>query len=749
MTLVALCTSLLGGCATDSVPVPIDSALEPLATLPARPPNELERSTRSLAAAVLLGDRESAAATRRRIEGLDRDSSAADEAPSGLAPYAQDAENATLGSERAFHAAQQELLERGDLPPALERRVEIEVEDDPLALADARLGDARSGRIARTVNAFTRAIGTSLTNPFLLAYRVTMAAVGFGLAERQEDPLSPPERQALGHWKRFVEQHPDSPEAAPLLEEIDEAQDRWLETQRRRNVRRAQQALEADRPASARFHAERALRYAPEDPTAVRVRNQAEQQLALASENRRRSLEATAAAAEPGLERPLALALLATHSDLAGAARRLAEAAPNSGLSDEAAFASALAASDSGRERSSRRQLEALADESPADSNMARHASAWLASPEQNPIDTFREANRQISWQHWRMLPFGALANGAPDLGLPRPLEWLAAILSLPGVVFSLPARLLRFPFDTPDRRVPAVLARRYLERFPNGEEAKAQREWLLDYEQSRGNRVAALRIEESAPAPDLTLLTRLREDAAKQALETAQKERRLEVRVPLLQEVASQFPGTEGAREAGQAVRDEMKRVSEQHIRVSKGYLLENPSVAGRDGLALRPELLDGELPNGELHPEGVTLIGAERIELAFVAASGRTGDEPLLRRQQIGKERLARFVAQLEESSEQTARTDRDLRFEPDASRDQYFERARLGVADSVDVRPTARSNYEYIGLRERYGVVRGRESILPAEIVLQGSFTDFGLGAFPRLRLPKPTPDQVLYR
>jgi hypothetical protein len=729
--------------------VPSDTALEPLATQPARPPNELERSSRSLAAAVLLGDRESAIAARRRIEALDGELRTADAAPSGLPPYAQDAENATLRGGRAFRAAQQQLLERGDLQPELERRVEIEVNDDPLALADARLRDARSGRIARAVNAFTQAIGTSLANPILLAYRLTMAAFGFGLAERAEDPLSPPERQALGHWKRFVDQYPDSPEAAPLLEEIDEAQGRWLDTQRRRNVRRARQALEAGHPAAARSYAEHALRYAPEDSAAVHVRNQAEQQLARDGENLRRSLEATAAAADPGLERPLAVALLAARADLAGAARRLAEAAPRSRLSDEAAFASALAASDAGRERASWKQLGALADESPADSNMARHAEAWLASPEQNPEGAFRRANRQISWQHWRMLAFGALANGAPDRDLPRPLDWLAAIPSLPGVLFGLPARLIRFPFDTPDRRVPAVLARRYLERFPNGEEANTQREWLLDYEQSRGNRVAALRIAESAPAPDLALLTRLREEAAQQALGTAQKERRLEVRVPLLQEVASQFPGTAGALEAGEAVREEMNGVSEQRIRVSKGYLLENPSVAGRDGLALRPQLLDGELPNGELHPDGVTLIGADSIELAFVGASGRTRDEPLLRREQIGKERLARFVAQLEESSERVARTDRDLRFAPDARRDQYFERARLGVAESVDVRPTARSNYEYIGLRERYGVVRGRESILPAEIVLQGSFTDFGLGAFPRLRLPTPTPDQMLYR
>jgi hypothetical protein len=135
--------------------------------------------------------------------------------------------------------------------------------------------------------------------------------------------------------------------------------------------------------------------------------------------------------------------------------------------------------------------------------------------------------------------------------------------------------------------------------------------------------------------------------------------------------------------------------------------------------------------------------------IEIGFVGPSGRASDEPVRRRERVSEERLARLVAQLEDTSERVARTDRDLRFEPDARRDLYFERARLGVADEPDRRPQARSSYEYIGLRERYGVVRGRESILPAEIVLQGSFSDFGLGAFPRFRPPKPTPDQVLYR
>jgi len=336
-----------------------------------------------------------------------------------------------------------------------------------------------------------------------------------------------------------------------------------------------------------------------------------------------------------------------------------------------------------------------------------------------------------------------------PDHDLPWALSWLGLVPALPGVVIGLPARLIQFPVQHPDRRVPAVLARRYLERFPEGEEAGDLRGWLLAYEQGRGNHVGALRVAESAPAPDPQRIAKLREDAAEQALASAEKERRLEVRVPLLQEVASQFPGTEGAQRAGAAVREEIQQASAQRIRISKGYLLENPSVAGRSGLALRPELLDGELENGELHAQGVTLLGENTIELAFVGARGPAGAEPVLRRERVSEERLARLVAQLDEASEHLARTDRDLRFEPDARRDLYFERARLGVAENVDTRPQARSSYEYIGLRERYGVVRGRESILPAEIVLQGSFTDFSLGAFPRFRAPKATPDQVLYR
>ena len=84
-----------------------------------------------------------------------------------------------------------------------------------------------------------------------------------------------------------------------------------------------------------------------------------------------------------------------------------------------------------------------------------------------------------------------------------------------------------------------------------------------------------------------------------------------------------------------------------------------------------------------------------------------------------------------------------------EADADRDRFLERARVGLTERKDRRPSAQSTYVYKSMRERYGLVRGRESILPFDLVFQGSLGDLSLGAFPRWRAPKPTSDSFLYR
>jgi len=721
--------------------------LEPLPSLGARAPEAGDRAARDLALALLAGDREAAAQAVRDIEALDAARAAQGEAATGLLPWALDARNALIEERPRWRSAQAELLSRGDLHPALRRRMEADVASDPLALADARLREARLRRWGGALNLLSRALGMGLANPTVLPVHTAEALLQLGLREHLADDLSTGERQALAHWKRFVEENPEAGQAADLLERLEAGQQRWLENESARSLRRARRALRAGDAARAAAHAERALRYAPDSQRARGLLAAARRAQARRAAALRRSLTAAPSQVEAA-EAALLSALLLPDGDIEGAARALLQEAPRGPRADEARFALALAAAERGDESGRWRRLRRLARQNPGRSNMARHAAALVNSAASNPYRAFRVAHRADQADRMRWLLFGPLAGGARDRDLPRPVEWLVETPTLLAVALGLPIRLLRFPFLRGGRRAPAVMARRYLEQHPNGERAGELRAWLLEHEEARGNYVGALQLAEAGGLRSQAARAALRERAAGQALEASLRERRRNVRMQLLAEVARSFAGSEGGRQAGRALRKEIAEATPQRIRVSRAFLLENPSVAGPQGLALRPGLLDGDPQNGELHPEGLRFLGGRIMELAFLGPSGRAKDEPVRKRERIGEERLARAVAQLEEVSLHALRSDPDALPEHDAGRDLYFERARLGAVQRPDLRPGAHSSYSYLSARERHGAVRARDSILPVELVLQGSFDDFALGAFPRIRLPRKTPDAALY-
>jgi hypothetical protein len=181
----------------------------------------------------------------------------------------------------------------------------------------------------------------------------------------------------------------------------------------------------------------------------------------------------------------------------------------------------------------------------------------------------------------------------------------------------------------------------------------------------------------------------------------------------------------------------------------MTREFLEENPRIYGPQGLGLRPLLRDGIESNGELHPLGITFLGGRQIEMAFLAESGDEDDPPVNIRRMLSAQRLARVAALLEETVLHNSQIDPDDRVGADARRDYFFERARLGLAETPDTRATAESNFVYRSMRERYGVVRARDGILPFDLVVQGNLSDFSIGAFPRFREPKETPDAFLYR
>ncbi len=750
--LISLAAGLgLTACGSVAGP-PAGSPLEPLATRAPTVPDDVDFAAHDVAAAALAEDPQGLRATLRRLKRLEKERLEEGFQPSGVLPFALNLRNASLDDDLRDRRATEKLLDRDDIDPALRASLNDLLADDPLAVADARIWDARTIRFAEVFNNLAEPAGHAMSNVPMATAGLARALVGVAVAEHMADELIVPERQALVEWKRFVAAHPESPQAPEIEQRIESAQGAWERTQRDRVLRSARSALQENQPALALAASEQALAYVPEDGEATHIRREATARLAEARAERQRTLGAESGeqAALPEA-RGLAVALLLPHGDVAGEATRLLTLWPKGPLEDEARYALALAQEESGHQDESWATLRQLADADPARSNMARHAIALVDSPDQNPWDAFTAARTRDRGARLGWILLGPLSSGPRNLDLPRALEWLIQAPSYLDALSGIPNRLISYPWMTPwpFGRAPATYARRYLERDPTGPHAEEARSWLEDFEATRGNWAAALELADQAAKPDPAHLADLREKAASQLLAIGKSERRGDVRATLVRRVAREFPDTEAGREAGKVARQDAERQTPQRIRISREFLRENPKVAGPEGLGLRPELLDGDLRNGELHPDGITLAGGRVIELDFVAEHGGESAEPVRRFERISSERLARLVSLLEATATRNALVDPDDEVLPDADRDRFFERARLGLAEEPSPRATAQSTYAFRGMRERYGLVRSRESILPVELVLQGDLPNLGLGAFPRIRMPKPTPDAILYR
>lgn len=749
----ALSALLLAACAAPAG-APLRTAFRPATRTAVPPPDVVHGTAAEIARAALVSDQQDLEQAIHRLENIETVLAAVEQPPTGLVPIALDLRNATLDSRRAYRGASAALLERGDLDAFTRKRLEVFRADDPLQLASDRMRDAYMIEFARAFNALAEPIGQSIMTAQLAPYRLGRSLVNYAVQVYTREVFSLQRRQALAHWKEFLARNPDAPEAEQIEPKVREAQSRWALFQRDRALRVAHQALDANRMRLALVYADRALRYVPEDREASELRDEAARRLLEIRDGQRRSLDASETDlthVAPLEQRDLAVALLAPGGDVATAAQRLEAADPEGPLSDEARFAEAVALGEAGDDEAMWKLLDELSKQDPERSNMARHAAALVNNPQINTWRAFSEARRRDRWSRLSWVFLGPFFQGPGDLGLPAHLEWVFAAPSIAESVLGTPMRLINVPWakSLPSARVAATLARRHLERNPDDPRSADARDWLEGYETKRGNYIGALELEEGRPDAELSELATLREKAAQQYLEAAVREPNVSLRIGMYQRLNAIYPGSRAARLAGELARTESDEVTAQRIRLSRGFLEENPEIAGPRGLGLKPELMDGDPLNSELHPHGVTFLGGRVVEVSYLAASGKEKDPPRRVREQLSQEHLARVVSMIEETSYRNMLVDPLNDVANDASRDVYFERARLGLADQVDRRPEAISQYSYTGVRERYGMVRTRESILPFDIVVQGNLNTLSLGAFPRIRTPKETPDAMLYK
>jgi hypothetical protein len=744
-----LCVALIG-CQTPAAAPGSSGLIRGLRFAPIVP-DEVDRAAADLAAHALVSDSVDTARALGRLEGIEALRRGAGEPPTRILPVATDVLNATLFEDRRYRDATDALLERRDLALATRTRLEDSQRDDPLALADARIRDAWMIEFARAFNAISEPLGHSLMTSQVAPYRLASSLLWYALQWAKQEPLPLQRRQALAHWKNFVDLYPDDPEAQEVEDRIERAEERWIRTHRDRELERARRALAAKRPNEALVYTDRALRYTPDDEESQELDARARHAVARNEEQLAASLRF---AVPPGGRlvprgtRALAIALLDPNGDIEAAAGSIPSSSP---LADEALFARAMAVGESGDDAAMWETFHILADRDPSECSMARHAQAAIADPLRNPYETFRHArNRDRLAQ-----ALTVLLGPYRDERIERSWTWLGEFaLKAPRIaqtVMAAPLRLLQLPWTPPPAtsNFTAVQARRYLAMHPYGEHAEEVRSWLEGHEKALGNYLAALTVAEKRLDVDRVDVEELRERAAQQALEVASHERRRDLRQAMLYRVAREFPETRAGRDAGDQAREEVETATIHRVRISRDFLRANPQVAGPAGLGVEPALLDGDTTNGELHPTGVVLVGGTELEFNYLDPSGDE-DEPARKiYEQVSEERLGRLVSQLEEASFRNALLDPEDGVRPDPQRDLLFEKARLGLADDVDTRAAAEARFAYTTLRERYGMVRARKPILPFDLVVQGSIEDFSIGAFPRMRMPEKTPDSVLYQ
>jgi len=382
---------------------------------------------------------------------------------------------------------------------------------------------------------------------------------------------------------------------------------------------------------------------------------------------------------------------------------------------------------------------------------MARHADALLTNPWQNPYRAFLRLKRTGRRKEvaWRIA--GEWVNRPRYPNLPAPVAYLIDTPTIAMTIILAPLRAIFSPWTgIPDfQRAASLAGYRYLRRHPGGDEQRAVLDWLYSYEKGKDRWDRALRLADIMEDFDATERSELVENAAQARLTAVERLDRRDARASLLKGVARDYPDSAHGHEAGLLAREEFEEASPQHIRLTRDFLRENPGVAGPNGIGINPRLLNGDPGDGELHEEGVVLRGGRILEIRLMAEGKKDKDPPESRVQRISKERLVRIVASLDEAVQRNGLIDVDARFDADANRDVFRERAGLGVTEDMDLRPEAESSFVYQSLRERYGMVRGRDSVLPFDLVFRGSLGDFTLGAFPRWRPPRETPDAFLYR
>ena len=740
---------LMAGCASLRDPIAEAQPLDLRRPVAVPLPDPSEKMAARMAALVLADRPDSAAAALQTLRDEDLRREADGRPPTGLVDNCRDLLH-TMAGPNAYRVQSERLLEEEkEVDPILQRRLESLPEQDPLLVAEKRVREDRLNKIASVFNRLAGPLSKLPTGASLNPIETGRAVLSALLSIFSFPEATTQERQALRAYREFLERNPESPDAEWVVERFEHYQQKWIRQVHGEAVEAAERALEAGQPAVALAHLDRADRLNPDDEYAGELRFVAREAVEDRQLRVERTLRARALVGIPldaqsreDLHSLLIAALIAPPDEVAEKARAFDETYGPGPLSDETMFLEMFGALDPRNEDPYFEAVDEVAKLDPAEANMARHAQRIRSDPERDPYLHYRQAKSIDRGRRTRHILLGRHANGPRDRKWWRPLEWLIELPSMAMSIVTTPQRMIQYPSQRRRFGGNVILTgERYLKRFPHGAHAEEVHADLESLYAQRGRSGRALEHHEAQLEPNPDQIAEYREGVAENLLRAAGLERRWDVRSQIYKAILEDYAETPQAKIASQELHVLLTETTPQNIRLSREFLIENPELWGPGALGLRRELLDGEEENGEIAEEGITLIGKTYVRISL------EGREPVMR--SIPEEHFQRFVALLEDAHYRTVAQDARESPDRDLQRDLFFERARLGLLDRADARPSASSSATFLSTHEKHGYLRRGTTILPVELVVRGGLEDFGLSAFPRIRTAKETPDAWLYR
>ncbi len=670
--------------------------------------------------------------------------------PKALFDNALDLYQASLGREKYEDYVRQSLA-KDEIDDVLRMKFERYLAGNPLALAQRRMSENRTLRFGQIFNQLASPAASAAAGNPVSAISSGRAAILALIVLSTSPEMTTQQRQALRAYKTFLQDSPEAPEAGEVARTVEKLETRLRETRIESAQELAEKALTAGRPDAALIHLARARRIDPDTRRTQQLSRTAQRLQERREENLRRSIGAEprsdpnfrAVAGAPG-DALAAQILTAPLDELPKLAVEWAEEAPELGLEDELDFLAAAGRLASGDEDGYFEAMRLHAERNAAETNMGRHALPIATV--QNPYAQYRAA-RSLAMRNTLgfVLTGGPSARFAQISEIPLALRPLALVLELPSFVVSVattPFRLLGLPAARARFAAPVLQAgESYLTKFPEGVHSTEIHRDLESLYAARSQWGQALEHHRASGRKRPAKIAEYRELIAARLLEAARAPRRADIQLSLYSNLLDEFGDTAAARSATAEVEKLRTELTPQSIRISRKFLLENPELTQPGALALRPELLDDDKDNGELADEGVLLIGRTFVR---VLLEGRNPVES-----DLGEAAFARFSGLLERAYERGLQRDSRARPISDPQRDQFFERARLGLLDEADFRVAAASSFEFLGMNERYGPGGYRDSILPVELVVRGGVQDLGIAAVPKIRMPKESEDAFLYK